>query len=583
MKRLVTIIFALATFAASAFAGQKDTRVREYLSPTRIVWMENSKLISNADFLLREGNGQADLANMYISVFKSTKDERPSILLDFGKELQGGIQIVTGMPGNQKPVNVRIRFGESVSEAMCEIDGKNGATNDHAVRDFTTTLPWLGVREIGNSGFRFARIDFLDYDREVHIKEIRAISTYRDVPYRGSFKCNDERLNKIWETGAYTVHLNMQDYLWDGVKRDRLVWMGDLHPEIMAVNYVFGHNEVVPKSVDLVRDTTPLPAWMNGISTYAIWWILIQHDWYLFHGDLEYLKQQKDYLKGLLEILHGYVGEDGVETFGGGFLDWPSNANNAATRAGVQSLMVMAMKAGHKLCNLLGESELAKTCLDDYNKMMAASDKVCARYFEDAKDPTAPGGKQGAALLSIAGIMDPQLANEKVLSVEGSRGFSTFYGYYMLQAMAKAGDYDGAMNIIKEFWGAMLDMGATTFWEVFHIDWLPDAAPIDELVPEGKKDIHGDFGAYCYVGFRHSLCHGWASGPTSWLSEHVLGVTILEPGCKKVKIEPHLGNLEWAEGSFPTPYGDIQISHKKSENGKIITKVKAPKGVKIVK
>ena len=159
MKRLITIFFALATFVVSMSAGQKDTRVREYLSPTRIVWMENSKLISNADFLLCEGNGQADLANMYISVFKSTKDERPSILLDFGKELQGGIQIVTGMPGNKEPVNVRIRFGESVSEAMCEIDGKNGASNDHAVRDFTTTLPWLGVREIGNSGFRFARID----------------------------------------------------------------------------------------------------------------------------------------------------------------------------------------------------------------------------------------------------------------------------------------------------------------------------------------------------------------------------------------------------------------------------------------
>ena len=40
-------------------------------------------------------------------------------------------------------------------------------------------------------------------------------------------------------------------------------------------------------------------------------------------------------------------------------------------------------------------------------------------------------------------------------------------------------------------------------------------ARIDELVPPGKKDLHGDFGAYCYVGFRHSLCHGWASGPTA--------------------------------------------------------------------
>ena len=53
----------------------------------------------------------------------------------------------------------------------------------------------------------------------------------RDLQYLGSFECSDERLNTIWQTGAYTVHLNMQDYLWDGIKRDRLVWIGDMHPE----------------------------------------------------------------------------------------------------------------------------------------------------------------------------------------------------------------------------------------------------------------------------------------------------------------------------------------------------------------
>ena len=63
----------------------------------------------------------------------------------------------------------------------------------------------------------------------------------------------------------------MQEYLWDGVKRDRLVWVGDLHPEVMTVNTVFGYNEVVPKSLDLIRDITPLPQWMNGISSYSIW------------------------------------------------------------------------------------------------------------------------------------------------------------------------------------------------------------------------------------------------------------------------------------------------------------------------
>ena len=153
----------------------------------------------------------------------------------------------------------------------------------------------------------------------------------------------------------------------------------------------------------------------------------------------------------------------------------------------------------------------------------------------------------------------------------------------MLQALAKAGYYETAMKYISDFWGAMLDLGATTFWEDFHTDWLTeDVAPIDEIVPEGKKDIHGDFGAYCYKGFRHSLCHGWASGPTAWLSEHVLGVEVIEPGCKVLRIRPHLGGLEWVKGAFPTPYGDVKISHKKDARGKVISDVEAPEGIKII-
>ena len=144
------------------------------------------------------------------------------------------------------------------------------------MRDFVVSLPWLGVQEIGNSGFRFVRIDVLGDSTELQLKEVRAISTFRDIPYLGSFRCNDERLNRIWKTGAYTVHLNMQEYLWDGVKRDRLVWVGDLHPEVMTVSTVFGYNEVVPKSLDLIRDITPLPSWMNGISSYSIWWLAFQ-------------------------------------------------------------------------------------------------------------------------------------------------------------------------------------------------------------------------------------------------------------------------------------------------------------------
>ena len=80
-------------------------------------------------------------------------------------------------------------------------------TNEHSLRDFILEIPWLGTVETGNSGFRFARIDLLDKEVELPIRSVRAIAQYRDILYLGSFKSSDERLNKIWETGANTVQL----------------------------------------------------------------------------------------------------------------------------------------------------------------------------------------------------------------------------------------------------------------------------------------------------------------------------------------------------------------------------------------
>ena len=546
-----------------------DSRTRAYVPPVRIVVQEQADLISGGDLLLAPGNGQADLQNARVCVLRSQGGRRPGLLLDFGRELQGGLRIVTGMPADNTPVRVRVRFGESVSEAMADIDGANGASNDHAVRDFTLALPWLGAAECGDSGFRFVRIDLLDDDCELHLRQVEAVFQYRDIPYIGSFRSSDERLDRIWMTGAYTVHLNMQEFLWDGVKRDRLVWVGDLHPEVMTVNSVFGYNEVVPRSLDLARDTTPLPGWMNGISSYSLWWIIIHRDWYRYHGDLNYLAEQRPYLTGLLRRIFEKIGSDGRERLDGTrFLDWPSSDDAASTAAGLQSLTILALDAGAGLCEALGDATLAAEC-----RAKAALMRIC---------PIADGGgaKQGRSLMALAGLADPAETDRNYISKGGSAGFSTFYGYYMLRAMAAAGNYEGALERIREYWGAMLDLGATTFWEDFDLAWLP-AGRIDEPVPAGMRDLHRECGAYCYKGFRHSLCHGWASGPTAWLTEYVLGVEVVEPGCRRLRIDPHLGDLEWVEGTFPTPYGAVAIRHEKRADGTVKSRVEAPRGVKI--
>ena len=185
-------------------------------------------------------------------------------------------------------------------------------------------------------------------------------------------------------------------------------------------------------------------------------------------------------------------------------------------------------------------------------------------------------------MLVLANMADKPQKECDIIAENGAHGFSTFFGYYMLRALAEGGRFEEAMQIMSDYWGAMLDLGATTFWEDLNYAEALKAARIDQQVPDGAYDYHASSGDYCYKGHRHSFCHGWASGPTSWLSQYVLGITPLEPGCRKVAIKPHLGKLEWAEGSFPTPYGVIRVKHTRDAGGKVSTQYDAPTGVEVV-
>jgi hypothetical protein len=565
---LVAAVLARAALPPEISERAESSPLRSYfLAPTRVVWKPDAG-VTNAENLLAAKPGQAVLKEPQPPcVLKPQKDQPAGVLLDFGVEVTGCVELFTPITAGKTPAPVRIRFGESASEAMADLGGKQGAQNDHAVRDQTTVLPWLGKKTVGPSGFRFVRIDAVDPANPVSLSQVRAVLVLRDIPYLGSFKCDDERLNRIWQVGAYTVHLNMQEYLWDGIKRDRLVWIGDMHPEVSTIDAVFGFNDVVPRSLDLTRDVTPVTEWMNGISSYSMWWVLIHEEWFRHHGDRAYLEKQKPYLQALLKKLAGLVGEDGREKIDGlRFLDWPSSPNKQGVTAGLQALLVMTLESGQRLMTTLGDADTARLC----GEAAARGRKVV---------PEVNGSKSGAALLVLAGMTDPQKTANEVLKVGGAKDVSTFYGFYVLQALAKAGEMDAALDIVRTYWGAMLDRGATTFWEDFNLDWLAGSSRIDELVPAGTKDLHGDYGAYCYEGFRHSLCHGWASGPTAWLSQRVLGIEPLEPGFAKVRIAPQLGSLKWAEGTYPTPHGLIKVRHERQPDGSVKSDVQAPPGV----
>lgn len=573
MKQLFMCALAILPLAGMAQNGIADELKREYITPVRIIDLPQNMGVgvTNADALLVPFDGQVAVS-MPQTCLLSTKDgKRGAVLLDFGRELCGAVELAAPIRANQKPVNIRVCLGESVSEALSDVNADGAtATNEHSLRDFTVGMPWLGTLEVGNSGFRFALVELVEPDAELPLRAVRGVSRYRDLPYLGSFKCNEQRINDIWSTGAHTVHLNMQNYLWDGVKRDRLVWVGDMHPEVMTIANVFGDYGVVKKSLDFACDTSPLPEWMNGIAAYSMWWMIIHRDLCLYSGDIAYLKEQLPYMNELVDCFADKI-DGNKENFAGGFrlLDWPTSERPDVIHSGYQSLLVMALEAANQIGKWTGD------------RAMAAKSEKLVKNLRSYNPPTA-GVKQASALAIISEMARNRRAERDAILKDGANGFSTFYGYYMLEALADTDAHAQAVDIMSDYWGCMLDLGATSFWEDLVYEEGLKASRIDELVPDGGFDIHKSTGAYCYKGHRHSYCHGWASGPTPWLSRHVLGVRPLKPGFEEVVVEPHLGRLQWAEGTVPTPKGLIKVKHTRTPDGKIKSDISAPDGVKVI-
>jgi hypothetical protein len=114
-------------------------------------------------------------------------------LYDFGKESFGKLVLFNVKPENAK---IFISLGETVEEAMdtemSVIVHNAEAINGSAVCD-SSALRYAFVPD-QNVSFKM----YLDFE-------------YLDIEDAATFKCDNEKINKLWDICAYTLHLNMRE------------------------------------------------------------------------------------------------------------------------------------------------------------------------------------------------------------------------------------------------------------------------------------------------------------------------------------------------------------------------------------
>lgn len=532
--------------------------LKDYVLPEKVLKTEKAHGVENLT------SYHADIAS-FLCKNPCVIEPKGYIILDFGKEYQGGVKIVAQDMAGKKNTTIRIRFGESAMECCSDL-GQKGSTNDHSVRDERLQLPWVGCLEYGMTGYRFVRVDNYD-DVNISLVQVLGISVHSGKEYLGSFVCSDDTVNRVWDASAYTLYLNNNKYITDGIKRDRLVWIGDMHPETISVLRLFGNDPSIRRSLDYIRNETELPGWMNGIPSYSMWWCKIQRDLYWYTGNEEYLAKQLPYIRELCKLIVGCVKEDGTFDIDYKFIDWPSSTQPSAQALGIRSLLAVSLRSCLEIFHVFHDDSFDRTV-----------EKAIKALSSHPLEKTA--NKQSVALAVFADLFPAKQAEEEILSKKPLSDLSTFLCYYVMQARAKAGAMDGALDIIRKYYGAMLELGATTMWEDFDLEWVKNAKPLDALLEENEYDVHGDNGGYCYKGYRHSLCHGWAAGTVSFATEYILGIKVADVGCREIIISPDLGDLQWAEGTFPTPYGNVEVRAEK-RNEQTDVRYKAPEQIKV--
>lgn len=130
---------------------------------------------------------------------------------------------------------------------------------------------------------------------------------------------------------------------------------------------------------------------------------------------------------------------------------------------------------------------------------------------------------------------------------------SPFFMFFILDALYRMKRYDLAEKVMRRDWGILAEMGFTTCPEIF---------------PAKDKPTR-------------SIAHGWSASPAYFITREILGIKPLKPGFKKFTVDPHSASVKEASGTAATPFGNVYVKWRATEEGYSI-ECKAPSGTEYI-
>jgi len=401
--------------------------------------------------------------------------------------------------------------------------------------------------------------------------------------YQGWFASSDDQLNRMWYAGAYTAQVDMvpvgvnacfaKPVIFDGGKRDRAVWSGDLMVSDPVALLSLGSNAApyVTGSIDafmglqVVSGRLTSAVGFRGCGafdyavTYSAYSAMIALQYYRYTGDAAYIAALLPNLEAALAYSASRLDANGLIVTNDNDY-WQTRQNGEVTEYNLvhyEFLQDMIWLESHigtpeKVAQYTAGAAALKSAI---NTRLFNTKAGLYQHTDSRPDVFPLDANMNAVKLGVA----PEEQVQHILDYfraawvehgseisQPSPSMADPFGHtieplnntWEMLARLRSNDAAGALDLMRRLWGLQVDPDSGyytgTFWEFVLQNGLPSR------------------------GFD-SLAHAWGAGPTQVLTEAVVGATAVDPGYATWEVKPQTVDLKWAQGQVPTAHGPLLV------------------------
>lgn len=374
---------------------------------------------------------------------------------------------------------------------------------------------------------------------------------------------------KVLELGWRTAQLCAHETYMDCPYYEQLQYFGDSRIQTMVTMYNTADKYMVKRALEFGResmqaDGITLSRYPDSlgqvITSYALSWIGMCYDYWMYRGDDSYLKTLLPAMRSVIGWYEGFLKDDySLERIPFWyFCDWADgfqsgepvreDGGNSAIQdldflQAVEELMQMEQAFGIKE---MGEHyrQLSEGIRQGFRAKYWDSGR---QMFADTHDHR--GFSQHAnARAILAGLVQGEEAGrlfQRIMTEKGLVQCTIYYRYYLQMAMDRA----GCGNMLQDNLGVFtenINLGLSTMMEQ----------------PEPSR----------------SDCHAWSASMNIEFYRMILGIRSGAPGYQQVVISPSLGSLTKVSGSVPHPAGVISAAYQVG-NKQVEATLTLPQGI----